>query len=258
MTNEFYDISENKDILQNEYQLKNLGTEKIFATFFTAGRDDNFSRNRRSNSIYVPVKSEDYDRLFARDIANTKPPYLIDAILNHHYNYFLKKRPEDSNTFLLHMEFVIVPYIQNLNKKNSEVYCTLIKNWINSIKKPSKIMDEKQIHNTINIENLNSPTQFVQNSDNVQIVQNINNSNEEILNILSLIRKDLEKTKPEQKADFIAEIDYAERQIERKKDVKNTLLEIGSLIKDVGINVFANLVASPIYEAAKPLLGLDG
>lgn len=258
MNNIFYDISESENSVQNEYQLKNLGTERVFASITTIGRDDNYSRSRKSNRIYVPVKSEDYDRLFAKNISNTKPPYLIDALLNHHYNYFLKKRPEDSNTFLLHMEFVIIPYIQNLNKKNSEVYCTLINKWINSIKKPSNTMEEKQINNTINIENLNAPTQFVQNSDNAQIVQNINNSNEEILNILSLIRKDLEKAKPEQKADLIAEIDYAERQIGRKKDAKNTLLEIGSLIKDVGINVFANLVASPIYDAAKPLLGLDG
>ena len=51
-------------------------------------------------------------------------------------------------------------------------------------------------------------------------------------------------------------MDYAIAQLERNKDIKPQLLNIGLLIKDVGISTFSNLLAAPISELIKPYLGL--
>jgi len=52
------------------------------------------------------------------------------------------------------------------------------------------------------------------------------------------------------------EMDYALSQLKHGRDVKSQISNISRLIKDVGIGTFSNLLAAPIFEVVKPLLGL--
>lgn len=117
---------------------------------------------------------------------------------------------------------------------------------------------EKHIHNNnqITIGNVNAPLQLLQSSNNSTQTQNINYSQENIKEFFSILKTDIIKLTPEQKDDFNSEIEYAVKQQTKGKDVKQQLLNIGGLMKDIGMNVFGNIIASPIFEVIKPLLGL--
>ena len=108
----------------------------------------------------------------------------------------------------------------------------------------------------ISVGDINSPTQFQQGSDNSSQTQEINYSKENINQLFTLLKADFDKLSVEVREDLKSEIEYASKQLDKGKSVKTQLSNIGSLVKDVGINVFANLLASPIYEILKPALGL--
>jgi hypothetical protein len=111
-------------------------------------------------------------------------------------------------------------------------------------------------NNHITLRDINSPTQFQQSSNNSVQFQGIAQTKENIKELFSLLKTDMEKLNSEQKDDLKSEIEYASRQLDKGNSVKTQLLNIGILIKDVGISVFANLIASPIFEIMKPALGL--
>ena len=111
-------------------------------------------------------------------------------------------------------------------------------------------------NNHINIGDINSPTQFQQGSDNSNQTQEIIYSQENINELFTLLKADFDKLSIDVREDLKSEIEYASKQLDKGKSVKTQLLNIGGLVKDVGINVFANLLASPIFEVIKPTLGL--
>lgn len=110
--------------------------------------------------------------------------------------------------------------------------------------------------NRITVGDINSPTQFQQGSTHSSQAQEITYSQENISKLFTLLKADIEKLNVELKEDLKSEMDYALRQLGKGKSIKTQLSNIGGLIKDVGINVFANLIASPIFEIMKPALGL--
>lgn len=111
-------------------------------------------------------------------------------------------------------------------------------------------------NNTIHVSDVSSPIQIQQNSSNSSQTQNIEISQAEFTELIKLLRQDIETLRSDQKEEFNTEIDYAQKQLVKNKPVSPQLKNIGGLIKDIGINVFANLLASPIYEILKPFLGL--
>lgn len=111
-------------------------------------------------------------------------------------------------------------------------------------------------NNTIHVQDVSSPIQIQQNSNSSTQTQNIEISKDDFFELIKLLRQDLEKLRADEKEEFNTEIEYAQKQITKGKSISTQLKNIGGLIKDTGINVFANLLASPIYETIKPFLGL--
>jgi hypothetical protein len=111
-------------------------------------------------------------------------------------------------------------------------------------------------HNQISIGDINSPTQFQQGSNHSFQTQEIAYAKENINELFVLLKSDFDKLSINVREDLQSEMEYASKQLEKGKNVKTQLLNIGGLLKDVGINVFANLIASPIFEIIKPALGL--
>jgi hypothetical protein len=98
--------------------------------------------------------------------------------------------------------------------------------------------------------------------DNQNQQMTINNQvdNQKISEFLTLLKTELEKEKAnlpiEAVEDVLSEIAYAEKQLTKNRDVKSQLKAIGGFIGNVGTNVLANVIASPIFEVMKPFLGL--
>jgi hypothetical protein len=113
-----------------------------------------------------------------------------------------------------------------------------------------------QSNNQITIDTINAPLQLLQGSNNSTQTQNVHYSQENIHEFFSLLKADIVTLKAELQEDFNSEIAYVVKQQNKGKDVKQQLLNIGGLMKDIGMNVFGNVIASPIFEVIKPLLGL--
>jgi hypothetical protein len=111
-------------------------------------------------------------------------------------------------------------------------------------------------NNLINVGDINSPTQFQQGSNHSTQTQEIAYTEENINKLFTLLKADFDKLSIDVRDDLNSEIEYASKQLKKGKSVKTQLLNIGGLVKDVGINVFANLIASPIFEIIKPAMGL--
>ena len=74
--------------------------------------------------------------------------------------------------------------------------------------------------------------------------------------MFKLLKTDIEKLNAELRDDFKSEISYAMKQLDKGNDITIQLLNIGSLIKNIGLPLFVNLISSGIFESIKPLLGL--
>jgi rRNA maturation endonuclease Nob1 len=111
-------------------------------------------------------------------------------------------------------------------------------------------------NNYITLRDINSPTQFQQGTKKSTQMQEIKQASEDIKELFNLVQADIKNLSINIQDEFKSEINYAVRQLEKGKDITTQLLNVGNLIKDVGINVFANLLASPIFEILKPSLDL--
>ncbi|MCS3797860.1 hypothetical protein [Niastella sp. OAS944] len=109
-------------------------------------------------------------------------------------------------------------------------------------------------HNSITLENVYSPVQLLQASTHSSQHQVAQQSPEVIIDFLEKLEKVIIQLESSFQSEFQMEIDYARKQLKRSNPVIQQLKNIGNLMKDVGVNVFANLIASPIYETIKPLL----
>jgi len=252
--NEFYSIGEEGRDLENSYQLKNLGSQKISMIVGKRVRGDwGESDTYQSDRLYAKTTNEDYDRSFAHKIAKTKPPYEIGNLLDYHLGYYVNQNNGTKEKFIKHIKYVIMPLISK--QQDKEVYLQLLNEWL--AENQDNINYRKDnIIKTIQFGDINAPTQIQVDSSHSQQTQSITYSKEDISELFSLIRADLEYVRSDFKEDLKNEIENAIRYLERGKDIKSRLLTIGSLVKDIGINVFANLIASPIFELLKPALGI--
>ncbi|MFD1769592.1 hypothetical protein [Sphingobacterium suaedae] len=254
--NAFYDISDQTDLPIDALQLSNLGSEKVYASIGTTTRDGWGGRNTEWSRHTTAVQPEDYDRQFAYKLNKYKPVYDMGKILDYHFNHYCSTHLQGQSDFLKHMRYVVLPILKKLN--NSEVCATLLEQWIEektTVKKD--IIPHTVNNNTINIGTVNAPTQFQQNSDYSVQTQHNHLQKEQIKEFLEVLREDIQNVDESIRNDFALEMDYAVAQLNKDRDIKPQLLTIGGLMKDVGIGTFTNVLAAPIYEMLKPLLGIS-
>ncbi|MEI6348178.1 MAG: hypothetical protein WCP69_09555 [Bacteroidota bacterium] len=251
--NEFYSICKEDADPENEYQMQNLGKQTIMAVIGKQVRGDwGESRSCQSQTFYKDTVPEDYDDAFVLKLTSVKPPYDLYKVLDYHLSYYINTNHGDKDRFLKQIKYVILPIIQK--RKSLDVYMELITEWIK--KNDMNTKNNKTADITLNIGDINAPTQFQLNSDNSSQSQEIYYNKEDIKELFELLKKDIEKINEEFKEEFQYEIESAIKQLNKGKDIRNRLFTIGSLIKEVGINLFANLLASPIYSLMKPFLGI--
>ncbi|MXN91104.1 hypothetical protein GR160_07660 [Flavobacterium sp. Sd200] len=256
--NKFYDISENENLPNESLQLRNLGAQRIFAiTGGRRGSDYWGTRNTESQYHYTATVPEDYDNLFVEKLNNWKPIYNLGDVAEHHYRSFVNLQPNGGTEFLKHMKYVILPKLKN--RKNYEDRASLFEDWLNE-KNPIKVstdLKHEVNYNTINMGAVNAPIQFQQSSHNSTQTQHNHYKNDDVKAAFDLLSKDIQKVNEQIRNDFAMEMDYAVTQLERNRDIKPQLMNIGSLMKDVGLGTFTNLLAAPIFEVVKPFLGLQ-
>lgn len=158
--------------------------------------------------------------------------------------------------FLKHMRYIILPKLKK--QKNAETLVELFEQWLNQKTLKTKEQPKPHIvnHNTINVGNVNAPTQFQQNSDHSIQTQHNRYKKEDIKQAFELLKKDIQNFDEQLRKDFAMEMDYAITQLERDKDIKPQLLNLGNLMSQIGIGLFSSLLAAPIFELIKPHLGL--
>jgi len=254
--NPFFEISEQEELPDDVFALKNLGIQQAWITVGRRSSDFWGTPGTPSKTTYRNTTDEDYDQQFVRKLHKWKPIYHIDLVLEHHYSYYLARHDQGHGDFLKHMRYVILPILKK--KPNAEVCTQLFEKWLDS-KEPghSNILKPYTVNNnTINVGNVNAPTQFQQNSDHSTQTQHNHLQKDDIKQVFELLQKDIQQVNEQIRKDFAMEMDYAITQLERGKDIKPQLFNIGSLIKDVGMGTFTNLLAAPVFELVKPYLGL--
>lgn len=246
--NPFFDISIENNLPINNYQLKNLGLQRIYFSII--------SRHEDTSNHYRKTTEKDYDNLFTDKLWKWSPVYEIDKLLEYHYKFYIETNPDDGDKFLKHIRFVILPKIEVKTKES--VHAELIIDWLNSKKNKNTNPPEHTIihNNTIKIGDINAPVQFQQSSNNSVQTQQFELKRDDINTAFDLIKKDIEKLDAQIRSDFSMEMDYAVAQINKNRDAKPQLSNIGSMMKEIGTGVFTNLAAAPIFEYLKPFFGL--
>ncbi|MCX2585667.1 hypothetical protein [Pedobacter sp. MR22-3] len=254
--NPFFDISAQNGLPDEVYQLENLGSQRIYASFGKRVRGDWGERDQyQSSHIYTDVTAEDYDHQFVSKLLRIRPSYKIDGLINHHFNFYLTNHPGKKEEFIVHMQYEIFQILKK--RSTNEAYVELFDKWI---KKQSMKSEEQKhgqtVNNTINVGNVNAPLQFQQNSDHSVQTQHNHLQKDQIKDFLEILKRDIQQVDESIRKDFAMEMDYAIVQLGRDRDVMPQLSTIGGLMKDVGIGTFTNLLAAPIFEVVKPYLGL--
>ncbi|MFO0320921.1 MAG: hypothetical protein ACK504_00655 [Bacteroidota bacterium] len=113
-----------------------------------------------------------------------------------------------------------------------------------------------QIHHNTILLGENATAQIQQNTNNSIQTQQITYTKENINELFSLLKADLAKLNQEQEEELSAEIENAIKQLDKGKDIKSRLDTIGGILKDIGIETFVSLAASPIVNILKPILGI--
>lgn len=126
--NDFYDIVVNNSNRINPLQLSNLGNKFNNLTIIFPNSRSSENENNSSSKYYRSIVSDDYDNLFTHRILKTSPPYEIEKFIDYHFDYFSKKFPEKSETFMKHIKYTILPKVKS--NKNSEILIELINDWI--------------------------------------------------------------------------------------------------------------------------------
>lgn len=241
--NEFYLIGEHGKQLTDEFQLENLG-EKVHS--MTIGTSNG------SYSSYRNTTDEDYDRSFAYKLSRIKPPYEINKLLEYHLEYYLTQVNGIKEKFQLQMKYVIIPILQKM--KDKQVYVDIIEEWLSS----NKETNEKIVTtmNIINTGDINSPTQFQQNSTNSSQKQEVEIKNANTKEFLEILKKEVSEMKSEISEELKLEINYAINQHNKGKDTSVQIQNITKLMKDIGIGIFTNILSNPVSDFIKPLLGI--
>lgn len=224
----------------DEYQLPNLGKErKVWL-----GRI-----NDRDFTTTEEVSSETYDNVFFEKIYFCNPIYKVKDLLKYHFDFY-GTSPERRDIFFDHIEYVILPLFK---KDKNPGYSDLISKWL----KENKMNKENNQSSAISLNNVSGNIQIQNNTTASHQTQSISYSNNDINSLFEVLKKDIALLVDDEiKQELSQEVENAEKHHNKGKDISSRLQTIGSLINDVGINVFANLIASPIFEIMKPYLGM--
>ncbi|MNK18091.1 hypothetical protein D3C87_362890 [compost metagenome] len=253
--NPFYDISDQRKLPSDALQLNNLGTERVYASFGRNSRDGWGGRTTEWSRHMIAVQPEDYDRAFAHKLSKSKPIYFMTKVLDHHFEHYLSQYMDGQPDFLTHMRYIVLPAVKKIN--NSEVCVTLFEEWLQKKMTNSENLKPSIVNNnTINVGTINSPVQFQQNSDHSNQVQHNHQYRDQIKDFLEVLRLDIQTLDENIRKDFAMEMNYAVAQLDRDKNVQPQLTAIGGLMKDIGLGTFTNLLAAPIFEIVRPMLGL--
>lgn len=248
--NEFYDIAKEGQDPKGPYQLKNLGKKKLSAISIISIYDADGRQTYNDGPHYILVKPSDYDNLFKAKIRKFKPMYDLELLLDHHLHYY-EETGKVREKYLKHIKYVILPALKRI--KNTDAKVELINDWFRkhtSQKSPTPTVSK------LKIGDVNAPTQILVNSPNASQNQEIQYSKEEVEDFLNRILQDAENLKHDLKEELLSEVKTAQAQLKRGKPMQSKLVGILELAKEMGMGVFTNLTASPIYEALKPSLGL--
>ncbi|WP_354301607.1 hypothetical protein [Pedobacter sp. UYP1] len=258
MMNEFFDISTETELSDDALQLSNLGNQKIFMSIGHRVRGDwGEDEGIETSNFYVDVTADDYDDQFISKLLRIRPSYKIDVLINHHFNYYISKHPENKTEFVMHMLYEIFPALKK--RSASEAYIDLFGKWLNGQVPQTQDNNPNQTvnNNTINFGSVHAPIQFQQNSPNSAQTQHNRISQEQLKDFFKLLRDDIRNIDEKIREDFAMEMNYAIKQLEKGHDPKPQLSALGDLMKDVGINTFANVLSAPVFEWMKPFLGFQ-
>jgi hypothetical protein len=251
--NPFFDISTDTSLSNELFPLRNLGEQRVYLTISNIGSRHSGSSSSRSQ-YHRKTTPGDYDNEFVYKLQKWKPVYELGRLLEHHYQHYILTNAHNHQEFLKHMRYVILPILKK--QKNAEVHIELFEQWLNQKTPAQEQLKPYTVNNTIHVGNVNAPTQFQQNSDHsIQTLHNLYQK-EDVKETFELIKQDIQSVNEQIRKDFAMEMDYAITQLEKDKDIKPQLLNIGSLIKQVGMGTFTNLLAAPLFELIKPHLGL--
>jgi len=239
----FYKIANKGEDPNNQFSLKDLGKQ------IKCNRLVNHGHGVLGMEEYYRLTTqEDYDKSFVSLLLETKPIFKITDLLNFHLEHYDGSKIE----FIAQIKYIILPLVKK--EKDTEGYIQLINDWLDK-KEPKSNQMAKNVYK-IKTRDINAPTQFQQNSDNSVQNQNLNYNEAIIKELFEALEPDIERLAIDIKEDFSSEMSYALKQIKQGKDIKSQLLNIGSLISNVGLPFFVNLVSSGAFEVMKPYLGL--
>jgi len=253
--NPFFDISSDEHLPDHELPLRNLGSQQIFAIVGSRRGSDYWGTSGSpSKTTYTNTTPEHYDRQFVYKLQKWKPIYDIDRLIEYHYQHYAATHQGEQAQFLKHMRYVILPMLKK--HKNAEVCTELFEQWLDRQTPQTQPNPHTVNNNTIHVGSINAPTQFQQNSDHSVQTQHNQYQKADIEEAFELLKKDIAGIDKQIRDDFSMEMNYAVTQLTRDKDIKPQLLNIGNLMKQVGMGTFTNLLAAPIFEFIKPHLGL--
>ncbi|WP_339607596.1 hypothetical protein [uncultured Roseivirga sp.] len=250
---EFYDITTQEgQNPENRFQLKNYGPRRHLMTVGTPVRRGSWGERKEyiSNTTYRDTRPEDYIKDFIYAIRKFKPIYEIDMFLDHHLGVYVE-RGNNSETFIKHIKYEVIPQLEN--NKDSKTHIELVNKWLGQ--REGKSWNQKSNH-SIYLQGVNAPVQLLIDSPNASQTQEIYYTKEEIDDFLNRLQKDADNLKHDLKEELLLEIQTAKSQLKRGKSITPKIKSLLILTKEIGIGVFTNLVASPIYETLKPSIGL--
>lgn len=194
-------------------------------------------------TLYKQANDQEYDLRFRQKMYSIKPIHKVKDFLDYQFSRYTGEKSE----FLDQIRYIILPQ----TKKGKPSHAEIIEKWLES-------KDEKAILGsyTIQMGDINAPLQIQQNSSYSSQHQKINYNPTDLVTLFDALRLDIVKLDQSIREDFDLEMNYAVRQLEKNNDVKPQLLNIGKLIKDVGLPIFTNLISSSAFEIVKPFLGI--
>lgn len=195
------------------------------------------------NKIYKQATDSDYDRRFCAAMYKIKPIFKVPFFLD----YQLSRYEGNQSEFLAQIRYVILSRSKNGKLAHAEI----IEKWLES-------KEEKPNIETYSIStgDVHAPIQIQQNSNHSSQKQKISYNPSNIVDLFSILKNDIEKLDASIRGDFEMEMNYALKQLEKENNIEPQLLNIGSLISNIGLPIFTNLTSSGIFETVKPLLGL--
>lgn len=233
----FYAISE-EGVEPHEFEIKFFGDKTEHKV---VSLDNGYIDLKKT---YKPAKDEDYDAQFRATMYQIKPIYKV----THFLEYQLSRYEGEQSEFLAQIRYVILPRTKNGKPAHAEI----IEKWLESKEEKSNISG---IY-SISTGDVHAPIQIQQNSNHSSQKQKITYNPSDVKDFFSILKSDIEKLDASIREDFEMEMKYAVKQLEKENDIQPQLLNIGSLISNVGLPIFTNLTSSGIFEAIKPLLGL--